>query len=200
MVAAPCTNLTAGCARWRVRQHIRPTAGGRPPSTTRAVAADAAATDPEARLYRKGKGKEAKVSSIGNALTENRHGLVVEAEHRRREPSNARAQTMIVIRWDRDASRSAPRSAPTSLRCARIHRRSARPQRHAAHLGNRGLNDAASGQTTQHNASDRPGDEVITFVARNLRFFCSRLRSGLLVARFATHASTRKVQRIRIMA
>jgi transposase len=37
-------------------------------------------TDPEARLYRKGKGKEAKLSYIGNALTENRHGLVVEAE------------------------------------------------------------------------------------------------------------------------
>jgi transposase len=37
-------------------------------------------TDPEARLHRKGKGKEAKLSFIGNAMTENRHGLVVEAE------------------------------------------------------------------------------------------------------------------------
>jgi hypothetical protein len=27
-----------------------------------------------------GKGKEAKLSYVGNALTENRHGLVVEAE------------------------------------------------------------------------------------------------------------------------
>jgi hypothetical protein len=35
---------------------------------------------PDARLYRKGKGKEAKLSYIGNALTENRHGLVVKAE------------------------------------------------------------------------------------------------------------------------
>jgi hypothetical protein len=40
----------------------------------------ASTSDPEARLYRKGKGKEAKLSYIGNALTENRHGLVVEAE------------------------------------------------------------------------------------------------------------------------
>jgi hypothetical protein len=40
----------------------------------------ASTTDPEARLYRKGKGKEAKLSYVGNALTENRHGLVVEAE------------------------------------------------------------------------------------------------------------------------
>ena len=36
-------------------------------------------TDPEAMLYRKGSGKEAKPSYIGNVMTENRHGLVVEA-------------------------------------------------------------------------------------------------------------------------
>jgi len=40
----------------------------------------ASTTDPEAKLYRKGAGKEAKLSYVGNALTENRHGLVVEAE------------------------------------------------------------------------------------------------------------------------
>jgi hypothetical protein len=40
----------------------------------------ASTTDPEARLYRKGKGKEAMLSYVGNALTENRHELVVEAE------------------------------------------------------------------------------------------------------------------------
>ena len=43
----------------------------------------ASTTDPEAKLYRKGKGKEAKLSYIGNAMTENRHGLVVETELRR---------------------------------------------------------------------------------------------------------------------
>jgi transposase len=35
-------------------------------------------TDPEARLFRKG-GKESKLSYMGHALTENRHGLVVDA-------------------------------------------------------------------------------------------------------------------------
>ena len=40
----------------------------------------ASVTDPEAKLYRKGKGKEAKLSYIGNALSENRHGLVVATE------------------------------------------------------------------------------------------------------------------------
>jgi transposase len=46
----------------------------------RTNATHASTTDPEAKLYRKGKGKEAKLSFIGNAMTENRHGLVVETE------------------------------------------------------------------------------------------------------------------------
>jgi transposase len=34
-------------------------------------------TDPEAKLHRKGLGKEAKLSHMGHALTENRHGLIL---------------------------------------------------------------------------------------------------------------------------
>jgi len=37
-------------------------------------------TDPEARLAKKSKGKEAKLCFSANVITENRHGLVVEAE------------------------------------------------------------------------------------------------------------------------
>ena len=37
-------------------------------------------TDPEARLFKKGKGKEAKLSYMGHVLMENRNGLVVDAE------------------------------------------------------------------------------------------------------------------------
>jgi hypothetical protein len=55
--------------------------------------------DPEARLYRKGKGKEAKLSYIGNALTENRHGLVGQ-----REPWNAKRPR----RWSCAIRRIAP--------------------------------------------------------------------------------------------
>src|SRR5215217_5534313 len=35
-------------------------------------------TDPDARLYKKGKGKEAKLCFMGHALMENRHGLLVD--------------------------------------------------------------------------------------------------------------------------
>ena len=37
----------------------------------------ASTTDPEAKLFRKGKGKEAKLSFMGHLLMENRHGLIV---------------------------------------------------------------------------------------------------------------------------
>ena len=39
----------------------------------------ASSTDPEAQLYRKGRGKEAKLAYIGHLLMENRNGLVVDA-------------------------------------------------------------------------------------------------------------------------
>jgi transposase len=42
----------------------------------------ASTTEPEAKLYKKGKGKEAKLSYVGNVMTENRNGFVVEAELR----------------------------------------------------------------------------------------------------------------------
>jgi hypothetical protein len=37
-------------------------------------------TDPDARLYRKGKGKEAKLSYTGHVLMENRNGLAVDGQ------------------------------------------------------------------------------------------------------------------------
>jgi len=46
----------------------------------RSNAAHESSTDPDARLYRKGKGNEAKLSFMGHLLTENRNGLIVDAE------------------------------------------------------------------------------------------------------------------------
>ncbi len=37
-------------------------------------------TDPDSRLFRKGKGKESKLCFMGHLLTENRNGLIVDAE------------------------------------------------------------------------------------------------------------------------
>ena len=46
----------------------------------RSNATHASTTDPDARLYRKGRGKEAKLCHMGHALMENRSGLIVETE------------------------------------------------------------------------------------------------------------------------
>lgn len=58
------------------------TGGGRNPSVDfhgqrRTNATHRSTTDPEARLYRKGKGQPAYLCHTGHALTENRHGLIV---------------------------------------------------------------------------------------------------------------------------
>jgi transposase len=45
----------------------------------RSNATHASVTDPDARLYRKGEGKEARLCYMGHALMENRNGLVIEA-------------------------------------------------------------------------------------------------------------------------
>ena len=76
---------------WASMKSFRPKDGSdEPPAAGRNGDADfhgqrrtndthASTTDPDARLYRKGAGKEAKLCFLGHALMENRHGLVVDA-------------------------------------------------------------------------------------------------------------------------
>jgi transposase len=54
----------------------------------------ASTTDPDARLYRKGRGKEAKLCFMGHALMENRHGLIVGAVATR---ASGRAQRLAAL-------------------------------------------------------------------------------------------------------
>jgi transposase len=78
---------------WASMKSFRPKDGsGEPPASgggrnreadfhgeTRSSATHASTTDPQARLHRKGPGKEAKLCFMGHALMENRNGLVVDA-------------------------------------------------------------------------------------------------------------------------
>jgi transposase len=76
---------------WAFMKSVRPKDGsGEPPDPARNGEADfhgerrtndthQSTTDPDARLYRKGAGREAKLGFIGHALMENRNGLVVDA-------------------------------------------------------------------------------------------------------------------------
>ena len=76
---------------WASMKSVRPKDGsGEPPAPGRNGEADfhgerranqthQSTTDPDARLYRKGAGREARLGFIGHALMENRNGLVVDA-------------------------------------------------------------------------------------------------------------------------
>jgi len=75
---------------WASMKSFRPKDGsGEPPAPGRNGERDfhseqrtndthASTTDPEAKLFRKGKGKEAKLSFMGHLLMENRNGLIVD--------------------------------------------------------------------------------------------------------------------------
>ncbi|ABE62092.1 transposase, IS4 family [Nitrobacter hamburgensis X14] len=78
---------------WASMKSVKPKDGsGEPPAggagrnaeadfhgQTRTNDTPASTTDPDARLYKKGKGKEAKLCFMGHGLMENRHGLLVDA-------------------------------------------------------------------------------------------------------------------------
>lgn len=81
----------ASMKSFKPKQAPTPPPGGEPPpgggrnaeadfhDEKRSNATHASATDPEARLYRKGGGKEAKLCFMGHGLMENRNGLLVDA-------------------------------------------------------------------------------------------------------------------------
>jgi transposase len=81
---------------WASMKSFVPKDGGRPPAgrgrgsrgrnaerdfhgETRRNDTHSSTTDPDARLFRKGAGKEAKLCHMGHLMTENRHGLIVDA-------------------------------------------------------------------------------------------------------------------------
>ena len=77
---------------WAGQKSFKPKAGGAasPPDDPgnatvdfhgerRTNATHVSTTDPDARLYKKAKGQEAKLSYLGHVLIDNRHGLVVNS-------------------------------------------------------------------------------------------------------------------------
>jgi transposase len=77
---------------WASMKSFKPKDGDEPPGSAggrnaerdfhgekRSNATHASTTDPDARLIRRGRGKEAKLCHMGHLLMENRHGLIVDA-------------------------------------------------------------------------------------------------------------------------
>ena len=75
-------------------------------------------TDPESRLYRKGRGKEARFYYMGHVLMENRHGLVVDGDLTEAS-GTAERDTAVDMLAERRAH-SGLRSVATSLRHQRL--------------------------------------------------------------------------------
>ncbi len=75
-------------------------------------ATHASTTDPEARLLRKGRGKEAKLGFMGHLLMENRHGLIVDALVSEASGTAERAAALTHARPP-GAGATGSRSAPT---------------------------------------------------------------------------------------
>jgi len=63
----------------------------------------ASKTDPEAKLYRKGHGQEARLSYLGHVLMENRNGLIVDAMVTEADGTAERDAAMLMVhkRWKR---------------------------------------------------------------------------------------------------
>jgi transposase len=61
----------------------------------------ASKTDPDAKLYRKGRGQEAKLSYLGHVLMENRNGLIVDAMVTQADGTAERDAAMLMLhkRW-----------------------------------------------------------------------------------------------------
>jgi hypothetical protein len=70
-------------------------------------------TDPDARLYRKGKGQPSRLCFMGHALIENRHGLVVQADVTAATGRAERAAALAMIDRHERPPNTRSRSPPT---------------------------------------------------------------------------------------
>ena len=68
-------------------------------------------TDPDARLFRKGNGREAKLSHMGHVLIENRSGLVVDAELTAATGTAERDAALVLVERERSRRKKKAKKA-----------------------------------------------------------------------------------------
>ena len=111
----------------------------------------ASTTDPDARLYRKGPGKEAKLSFIGHGLMENRSGLLVDACLTRADGHAERVAALHLIepRADRPCTITLGADKAYDAEDFVNELRSMRVRPHVAQ-NNNGRSSVIDGRTTRH--------------------------------------------------
>jgi len=117
----------------------------------RSNATHASSTDPDARLYRKGRGKEAKLCFMGHALMENRSGLLVGACLTRADGHAERVAALAMIEPHADRPRPITLGTDKGYDAEDFvnELRSMRVTPHVAQ-NTRGRRSAIDGRTTRH--------------------------------------------------
>lgn len=108
-------------------------------------------TDPDAKLARKGEGKEAKLSYSGNLLVENRHGLIVNAEVLEANGTAERDAALVMLEQlpgTRRVTVGADKAYDTADFVAECRGLKVTP--HVAQNQNRRGGSALDGRTTRH--------------------------------------------------
>ena len=117
----------------------------------RSNATHASTTDPQARLYRKGRGREAKLCYQGHVLMENRHGLAVDGcltRGQRLRRTRGRARDGRAVGGDAPGAPWAP-TKPTTVATSSTALRVLQVTPHVAqNTSNR--SSAIDGRTTRH--------------------------------------------------
>jgi transposase len=109
-------------------------------------------TDPDAKLYRKSNSAAAKLSYIGHALAENRHGLIVEADATQASGRAERAAALAMIERhdpcsERRLTLGADKGYDTRSFVAECRRMCVTP-----HVASKVRHSAVDGRTTRHAA------------------------------------------------
>ena len=115
----------------------------------RSNATHASTSDPEARLYKKGKGKEAKLCFMGHALMENRNGLIVETETTQADGFGERQAALAMINrrcpGERQITLGADKGYDTADFVADLRAMNVTP-----HVAAKVKGSALDGRTTRH--------------------------------------------------
>lgn len=108
-------------------------------------------TDPESMLYKKGKGKEAKLSYMGHVLMENRHGLAVNAEATKSTGTAEREASIEMLEESKPKKKKATMGGDKNYDTAK-HVEKLRENKTTAHVAQNDTNrkSAIDGRTTRH--------------------------------------------------
>ena len=115
-------------------------------------------TDPDAKLYRKGHGQEAKLSYLGHVLMENRTGMIVDAMVTQADGAAEREAAMILMHRQYQRNRKRGRCGPMTLGADKAYdtrdfvgiSREMNVRPHVAQNVNRSGGSAIDRRTTRH--------------------------------------------------